>query len=48
MSEETKATIMLPARKKKEKQTAKFAGMTYIWSCLWGLELQIFYSCNNS
>ena len=48
MSEETKTTIMLPARKKKEKQTTKFTGMTYIWSFLRGLELQIFYGCNNS
>ena len=30
MSEETKTTIILPARKKKEKQTTKFAGVTYI------------------
>ena len=39
---------MLPAREKKEKQTTKFTGVTYIWSCLRELELQIFYSCNNA
>ena len=39
---------MLRIRKKKEKQTTKFTGVTYIWSCLRGSELQIFYSCNNS
>ena len=43
-----KTKIMLPAWKKKEKQTTKFTGVTYISSCLRELELQIFYSCNNS
>ena len=48
-SEETKTTIMLRARKKKEKQTTKFTSVTYVWSWLRGLkELQISYSCNNS
>ena len=48
-SEETKTTIMLRARKKKEKQTTEFTSVTYVWSWLRGLkELQISYSCNNS
>ena len=48
-SEETKTTIMLRARKKKEKQTTKFTSVTYVWSWLRGLkELQISYSWNNS
>jgi len=30
MTKETKITIMLRARKKKEKQTTKFTGVTYV------------------
>ena len=42
-SEETKTTIMLRARKKKEKQTTEFTNVTYVWSWLRGLkELQVF------
>ena len=48
-SEETKTTIMLRARKKKEKQTTEFTSVTYVWSWLRGLkELQVSFSCNNS